>query len=229
MEIFSGGDLKTQTHLVGFHLAGTEPEYRVQWKKKKTQTNKQPKTKKHQTNQTKNPHSTKKHANLSLTVSLYCRVEPLRHFKANTCSCKNSEDIRRRSFPREHFMLWRNGYEKQNVVEYLGHLVNVTPVWIPLLSQSGQSAQLEPDCCKPSNTSQSTEGLRKAAGRPLWKWAFNFHGADPKFRMEWVRCEFAVKERGSISLQPAGEMERLPGVGGAAGAVTEGGGTSESE
>lgn len=69
-------DWKIQTPLVWPSLAGTVSKYRVQVKKKQN-------TPSH-TKQTPNK---KPYPHPSLTIGLYQGVEPLRDFKANTCSC----------------------------------------------------------------------------------------------------------------------------------------------
>lgn len=141
-------DLKIQPPLVGFPLAGTESKYRVK-KKNKTPQN----------NQTKKPLPTKIHPNPSLTIGLYQGVEPLRVFKANTCSCPNFLRHQNNELSKPTLQAMEKRLRKPNVGEKWAHLVNATLVWIALLGQVGQSAQLEPGCCKPIFTSQSTEGL----------------------------------------------------------------------
>lgn len=141
-------DLKVQPPLVGFPLAGTESKYRVKKKTKRPKITKQ-----------KNPSQQKYTQTL---LSLLVSIRELSHWgfsKPTHAHAQISWDTRTMSFPSQHFKLWKKGYENQKVGEKWAHLVNATLVWIALLGQVGQSAQLEPDCCKPIFTSQSTEGL----------------------------------------------------------------------
>lgn len=146
--------LKIQPSLVGFPLAGTK--CRVQVEKNPKQNPKLP----NQPNKTTPPQQKATQTPPMLLVSIedlsHWGIARLTHAHANA---QTSWDTNTMSFPSEHCMPWKKGYEKQRVVENLAHLDNATLLWIALPGQAGQPAQLEPGCCKPSFTIQSTEGL----------------------------------------------------------------------